>query len=116
MLGNVNIPAPLRKLVKLYLLDARLAVTQRLAALMSSLITGLFIVLLFIAAIIFGSIAVATELRHVMSPSAAYGIVAAFYIVLLLIIVVFKKQLIVNPISRMLSRAILPDPTEDENK
>lgn len=107
-----NLPKPLRRLVRLYIEDARLAVTQRLTILLSSLVTALFVVLLAVAVVIFASVAAASELRQYMSPLAAYSIVAGFYFCLLIIVILFRRQLIVNPLSRLLSRALLSEPNK----
>lgn len=103
---------PLKRLFSLYVEDARLALTERLTLLMSSLVIGLFITLLVVAVIIFLSIAAASELRLHLSAVAAYSIVAGGYFILLILLILFRKQLIVNPIARLLSRVILPDPNE----
>lgn len=103
---------PLKRLFSLYVEDARLALTERLTLLLSSLIIGLFVTLLVVAVIIFLSIAAACELRLHMSAVASYSIVAGGYFVLLLLLVLLRRPLIINPVARLLSRVILPDPNE----
>lgn len=111
-----RIPKPLRRLVSLYIEDARLAVTQRLTIVLSSLIVGLIVTLLLVAAIIFISIACAFELRQVMSPALAYAVVALFYVFILCVVIIFRKALIINPISRLLSKSILSAPKSNDNE
>lgn len=104
-----NISSSIKRLISLYVADARLGIAKRLTLLMSSLATGLIIMLLIAAIVIFGSLAAAFELRQVMNPVAAYGIIAGFYVLLLVVVLIFKRQLIINPLARVLSRAILKE-------
>lgn len=110
---NSKIPTSLRKLIKLYCLDARLSVTRRLTMLMSSLMTAVVVILLIMAIIICGTLALGFELRQYMSPAAAYGIIAGGYLLLIIIVLALKRTLIVNPLARLLSRALLDEPNEE---
>lgn len=110
---NSNIPSSLRRLIKLYCLDARLSVTRRLTLLMSSLMTAFVVILLILAIIICGTLALGFELRQFMSPAATYGIIAGVYLLLIIIILALKRTLIVNPIARILSRALIDQPNDE---
>lgn len=117
MLSTNDIPTPIRSIIKLYIEDARMELTERLTRLIGSLVVAFLLVMVIFATLIFVSIAGAHELRTVVSPGAAYLIIIGCYLLLLAALLVFKKQLIINPLARLLSRTLLSNPkpqSEDE--
>ena len=96
-----RIYATLRRFTLLHLESARLTTTEKLTLLGTAIVYGALL-------IIFGSMAlffITIGIGHF-----AYLWVACFYIVLVLVIIIFKRQLILNPICRYLSRLLAPKP------
>ena len=117
MISTGDIPTPIRNIIKLYIQDARMELTERLTRLVGSLVVSFLLVMVIFATLIFASIAGAHELRNVVTPGVAYLIVFCCYLVLLAVLLIFKRQLIINPLARLLSRTLLTNPkksSEDE--
>jgi len=90
--------------------DTRLVLAVKLTRLLGAIVFLFVCFMLFLC--IQGFIAAAVEhlLCEMMSAVMANIIIAAFYLVLLCVIIVAKKQIIINPIARFISRLIVEPP------
>lgn len=67
--------------------------------------------MLVTAALLFASIG-AAQLLASITPDGAYFIVAGFYALLLLLLFLLRRPLIVDPVSRLVTRLLVPPPQE----
>lgn len=115
-----EIVSSVRNLIKLYIENGRLSLTDILTQLLSGFIIALVCILFAIMALGFISYGVIGALSASMPIVWAYTIVAGFYILLIAILIIFKRTLLINPIARFLSKIIMK-PThnyqyQDENE
>lgn len=106
----------IKRLVGLYIEDARLNLTEKLTRILSGVAIAFICILFMVICLAFLSIGIVAELKTVMSPPVAYLIVAGFYVVLILALIIFKRTLLLNPIARFLSRIILKAPEAGTDK
>lgn len=111
--------APLKRLISLYIEDAKLTITERLVRILTVLALSFFGALLSFLFLFFLSFGIALELQKIMCPSLAFIAMGGLYLLIFIILIIFRKQLIINPIARLLSREILkqssPKNEDDEN-
>lgn len=91
---------------------ARLTVAEKLSVLLSTIAFMSLAVIIGMATLFFISIGVGHMLAMTVSPIWAYLLVSAFYLLLFVILIIFRKQIIVNPVSRMISRLFVKAPEE----
>ncbi|MDE7426461.1 MAG: phage holin family protein [Muribaculaceae bacterium] len=104
------------RLVQLNIESARLGVAEKVVTFLSAAaLTGAKVILgaLFL---VFASVGVGHLLASSIAPHIAYLLVAAFYLLLFILLIIFRKQLIIDPISRFITRLFLPDPHTEEIK
>lgn len=97
----------LRDLATLKYEYARLTLAEKLTMIFSMLIlclTGLFISMI---SIFFLSVAISQWIAESIGSIWSSVIIAGFYLILLLLLVGFRKQLIINPVSKFISRLII---------
>lgn len=87
---------------------ARLTVAEKMAVLLTTVatvtVTGVLALLIFF----FVSIAAVHWLALAgMSVALAYSIMAAFYVLLLALLWVFRRQLVINPIVRFVTKLLM---------
>ncbi len=93
----------------------RLAVIERLALTLSGLLTAFALVVLVSMVLLFGTIAVAFYLSHLLeSEGHGFLIVAAFYLVLGIILFIFRRRLIMEPIINIVIQSV--DEAEKQNE
>lgn len=105
------------KLGSLYITGAKLKTTEIAVSLISALVLGAIALIIAAIAVFFVSVGAAFQLAQFMDPIYAFIIVGALYLLLLVTIWAFRRTLIVDPLSRILSRIILSNPIntdEDE--
>lgn len=95
------------ELVKLYLANAKLTVTEKVARLMATVTLCAIVFVLGVLAFFFLSIALIYWIASGTGTEWAYVIMGGFYLLLILVLVIFKKQLIVNPICKFISQLLL---------
>lgn len=103
-----------KRLGALQLENGKLLLTEKLTLLTAKVTLTAVVFVMTTAAMIFASIAVAYILLKYLSPTVTYSIVGAFYVIVAVIAVVFRKQLIIDPIARYISRVILDPPSHRE--
>ncbi len=105
-----RIYATLRRFTLLHLESARLTTTEKLTLLGTAIVYGALLIIFGSMALFFITIGIGHLLATTIAEHFAYLWVACFYIVLVLVIIIFKRQLILNPICRYLSRLLAPKP------
>lgn len=98
------------RLFNLKIEDARMVVAVMLTKLLGTVISIFLGFMISLCLLGFIAVAIGHLLCEVMSPVWAYLIIAAFYLVLLCVVVIAKKQIILNPMARLISRLIVEPP------
>ena len=101
----------LRRLFNLEVDNARFLVTEKLAVLLSSITFYAILVVIITCVTIFLTIGVVNLMLERVEPHWAYIIVASFYLLLMVVLILFRRQLIINPITRFLSSVMLDPPS-----
>lgn len=96
-----------REYVKLRLEYGKLTLTEKLTLLLSSLAIGLIAVFLGVIAIFFLSMSAVDLMSVVISRTWACLIMCGCYLLLIGLLILLRKPLIVNPMSKLISRIIL---------
>lgn len=96
-----------KEYLKLRIEYGKLTLTEKLTLLISSLAIGLICVFLAVIAVFFLSMSAVDWIAEAVGRSWACLIMCGFYVLLIGIIIVARKPLIVNPMSRLISRIIL---------
>lgn len=99
-----------KRLFHLKVEDARLVLAVKLTKLLGAIVYLFVGFMLLLCLLAFIALAVGHLLCTVMEPVWAYLIIAALYLVILCIIVAAKRQLIMDPIARFISRLIVESP------
>lgn len=101
-----------QRLGGLFITKARLKTTEKLTVLLSTIAFVAIIAAITVVLVVFITLGVGHLLATTTAPHLAYLIVAGFYLVLLFIAILLRKRLIINPISRFMSRLILEAPKD----
>ena len=104
-----------RKYVELQIDYARLTGTEKLSVMGSTLIILILCMMLGAGAFFYFSFAVVYLLAPYGGLEWSYAIVGAFCLLLAGIILVFRKPMIINPVTRFLSRLLLDEPDKPES-
>ena len=104
-----------RKYVELQIDYARLTGTEKLSVMGSTLIILILCMMLGAGAFFYFSFAVVYLLAPYVGLEWSYAIVGAFCLLLAGIILVFRKPMIINPVTRFLSRLLLDEPDKPES-
>lgn len=105
-----------KRLLKLKVEDARLVIAERLSILLENLLFIITAILLGVCCLGFITFAIVHFLSTIMEPGWAYLIVAGIYALMIGALVLFRRQFIGNPISRLISRLILSEPSDHETE
>lgn len=97
----------IRRLVGLEVENARLIVTEKLTLLFGRIALVAVSFVLSACVIIFLSMSISDLLLESLTPWATYMIVGGFYALLIVILAIFRRQLIIDPIARYLSKVLL---------
>ena len=106
----------IHRYLKLLIEDTRLNVAEKLTRLMSAVAIAAILLFLAVVTLVFLSLGISMALSEVMKPLWAFIIVAGFYMVLCVVLIVARKQLIVDPIARFLSKLLLNPPVKEQPK
>lgn len=85
----------------------KLTAAEKLIILMSTLVIGAICMLLMLPLVIMLLFALADVFRQFMSPALAFLSVGGIVVLLLVMVFIFRKQLVVNPLARFISRLLL---------
>ncbi|MDE6098292.1 MAG: phage holin family protein [Muribaculaceae bacterium] len=105
-----SIYATMRRFAMLHIESARLTTVEKLTLLGTTVVYGALLIILGSMALFFISIGIGHLLATTIAEHLAYLWVSLFYILLVLVLVIFKRQLILNPICRYISRLLAPKP------
>lgn len=94
----------LKRLLSLYLDNVKLTVTEKLTVLLSAGVTLVIFLVLGIFSLAFFSGALLELMSIVLPAWASYLILGGFFVLVIVAVALMKKQLIINPISRFISR------------
>lgn len=114
--GIGTISAMLKRYLNLLFEDLRFSTAEKLSIVLSTTVVFLLSVILITISVVFLSIALGQYLCEILTPAWGNFIVAGFYLLLLAILYIFRTALVVNPVSRFISRLILkaPEPKNSE--
>lgn len=93
--------------IKFRLEYGKLTLTEKLVMLLSSLAIGLICVFLGVLIILFLSISAMDWIAESLGHAWATLIICGAYVLMIILLVALRKPLIINPMSRMISRIIL---------
>jgi len=93
----------------LYVENAKLNITEKLALVLSAALLLVVALVLGVFALAFFTGAALEALELVVDPWLSYIIMGAVFIALIALAVLFRKSLFVNPISRYLSRVMFDE-------
>ena len=105
-----------RKWIKLEIEYARLTVAEKTTVLLSTLIFGAVCLLLGMIILMLLAFALVYTFKDFMSPALACVCVSGVIIVLIALLFAFRRPLLENPISRLISKLILDLKPENENE
>lgn len=86
---------------------AKFSAAEKITMIFGAVALGFIFLMLATVIGLFGSLAIAHWLSGIMSIEWALCIIAGFYLLLAVLIFILRKQLILNPIARFLSKIIL---------
>lgn len=104
-----------RRLIGLYLDNARLTAAEKMTLLFSSVALYSVVLVLAMVMMVFVSMGIATMLAEYIAPFWSYFIVAGVFLLVIVLLFVFKSQLLVNPIARFISSLLVSPPKNDDN-
>lgn len=97
----------LKRLIGLYIENAKLTAMEKLTLFLSAALMFVIGFILLMFGLGFLSIALMQLLQEAMSPIAAAAVVGGFYFVLAILLIILRKPLIINPITRFISKLIM---------
>lgn len=107
----------IQRLCKLYMSKARLDLSEKLARLFSGVALALIVLILGICVMVFMTLALGAILTDVLPDYWSYLIIGGFYVVLIVLIIALRGPILINPITRFISRIIVEspnNPSDDE--
>lgn len=105
----------LRRLVTLYMENAKLTVAEKLIQLFSALVLLVICVVFGVFALAFLAGAGVELLELVLQPWAAYLVLAGIFILVMGTLLIFRERLIVNPTARFVTRLVFDRDRKPEN-
>lgn len=96
-----------RRYLRLKTEDIKLTVSEKLTVLVSTFVVALILGLLFCAVMLFLTVATANWIGQALGMAWAYLIIAGLYLILMVLAVIFRRQLIIDPVARFVTRIIL---------
>jgi hypothetical protein len=97
-----------KKYVELQAEYIKVDLVEKLTILLSTLVIITIIIVLVIAALFYCFFALAYALEPILgSLSISFGIISGFYVLLIAVFVLFRKQIVINPLVKFLSKLFL---------
>lgn len=100
----------IKELLTLLLNDIRLSATEKLSKLITTFAIVFIISLLGLGVLLFLSYSMAAFFSTIMPTGFACMIVAGMYLLFIILVVLLRRQLLENPVTKLLSRIILSKP------
>ena len=91
----------------------KLTAAEKIIILVSMMVIGIFVLLLLLPAILMFLFALAQVFIGFLPLAVAYVCVGVIVLLLLGILVLFRKQMVINPVAKFISKVLLDHP---ENK
>ncbi len=95
--------------------DLRLTAAEKLTVLFSTVTFFALVLITGTVALVFVSIGIGHWLAATVAPLMAYLYIAIFYVLILAVLIIFKRQLLIDPICRFVTRLIVEAP-KNENR
>lgn len=108
--------AILMRYLRLTVEDVRLTAAEKLTVLFSTVTFFALVLILGTVALVFVSIGIGHWLAATVAPLMAYLYIAIFYVVVLLALILFRRQILVDPICRFVTRLIVEPPKAEPSK
>ncbi len=105
--GRKRLIDRIKSYISLSIENIRLTVAEKVIVLLTVILTAALVLIFGSIAFFFIAVAVANFLTIWLPAWVAYAIVAVVNIVVLLVVLLLRRRLIINPISRAISRIIL---------
>lgn len=102
-----DIIAHIKGWISAELLYAKLTVTEKLTILMGTIMLVAVTFILAMIALVILSLCLVGVFEPLVGTTLSYLCVSGIFIIVLLLVVVLKKQLIFNPVAKMLSKLII---------
>ncbi|MHB9140250.1 MAG: phage holin family protein [Paludibacter sp.] len=108
--------AEIKEYVSLQTDYLQVGLVEKLTKLLSKLILALIGFVFVIGTLFFLLFSVAYALAPILGFVLSFAIIGVFFVFLLLVVVLLRKQLIVNPLLRIMIDVFYEDPTEKKLK
>lgn len=108
--------AILMRYLRLTVEDLRLTAAEKLTVLFSTVTYFALLLIVGTVALVFVSIGLGHWLAATVAPLMAYLYIALFYVLVLVALVVFKRQLLIDPICRFVTRLIVEPPCPENDQ
>lgn len=105
-----------RRLLRLYTDNARMALAEKLTRFMSTIAISFIGLILGVCALIFITLGVGRILSQFLPEYWSFLIIGGFYLLLILVLWLLRKPLLVDPLARFLSSLIVEPPTSADNE
>ncbi|MDE6276944.1 MAG: hypothetical protein K2M06_02440 [Muribaculaceae bacterium] len=105
--------AILMRYLRLVAEDLRLTAAEKLTVLFSTVTFFALVLIMGTVGLVFVSIGIGHWLAATVAPLMAYLYIAMFYVVLLVVLIIFKRQLLIDPICRFVTRLIVEPPKSE---
>ncbi len=104
--GFTKLWADIREYLDLKMEYTKLTLAEKVSILFATFITLTVCFVFSVTILFFLSVAAANWIGEWLGLALAYSIITGFYILLLVVAVVFRRQLIFNPVARLISKLI----------
>ena len=94
----------------------KLTAAEKIIILVSMMVIGIVILILLLPAILMFLFALAQVFIGFMPVAVAYVCVGGIVILLLGLLVLFRKQLVINPVAKFISKVLLDHPENKNSK
>lgn len=94
----------------------KLTAAEKVIILISMMVIGVVVLLLLLPAILMFLFALAQVFIGFMPVAVAYVVVGGIVLLLLGLLVLFRKQLVINPVAKFISKVLLDHPEEHHSK
>lgn len=94
----------------------KLTAAEKIIILVSMMVIGIVVLLLLLPAILMFLFALAQVFIGFLPVAVAYICVGGIVLVLLSILVLFRKQVVINPVAKFISKVLLDNPENKNSK
>lgn len=108
--NNNTVSGNLRELLYLLLTDLKLTATEKLSKLITSFAIVFIVGLLGLGVLLFLSYSMAAFFSNIMPEGFACMIVAGVYLLFIVCVILFRRVLLEDPVTKLISRIILSSP------